>query len=89
MMKLSLAKHLIPGRMCREKLALGLPWSPSSPFSLAIKLDGELTSGSLNSAHYTGGFVYKNLERTSCRQVNLDGLKLDAAAGGDHALRHY
>ena len=47
---------------------------------LSNQVDGELTFTSLNSAHHTGGFVYTNLERTS-RQVNLDGLKLDAAAG--------
>ena len=75
MMKLSLAKHLIPGHMaCREKLALALPWSPSSFFFLGNQVDGELTISSLNSAHYTRGFVYTNLESTSYRQVNLDGL---------------
>ena len=49
---------------------------------LGNQVDGELTIGSLNSAHYTGDFVYTNLESTSHRQVNLDGLKLDAAAVG-------
>ena len=49
---------------------------------LGNQVDGELTIGSLNSAHYTGDFLYTNLESTSYRQVNLDGLKLDAAAGG-------
>ena len=55
---------------------------PVFAFYLGNQVDGELTIGGVNSAHYTGDFAYTNLESTSYWQVNLDGLKLNGAAVG-------
>ena len=42
----------------------------------------QLTFGGVNTAHYTGGFVYMNLESTIYWKANLDGLKLNGSAVG-------
>ena len=56
--------------------------SPYLPSTFGTQVGDELTTGGVNTTHYTGGFVYMNLESTSNWQVNLDGLKLDGAAVG-------
>ena len=43
------------------------------------QVDGEVTISGVNNVHHTGFFVYTNLESTSCRQVNFDGLELNEA----------
>ena len=49
-------------------------WWRGARLRLGNQVDGELTTGSINIAYYTGNFVYTILESTSYRQVNLDGL---------------
>ena len=68
-------------------------WSPCAPvnafedlaflafaFHLDNHVNGKLTIAGVNSAHYTGDFVYTNLVCTSCWHVKLDGLKFNGAA---------
>ena len=49
---------------------------------LGIHVDGESTIGGVNTAHYTGGFMYMNLESTIHWKANLNGLKLNGSAVG-------
>ena len=46
----------------------------------SLSLLSTLTIGGVNSAHFSGDFVYENFESTNNWQIYLDGLKLNGAA---------
>ena len=56
--------------------------SKNLPSTFGNQVGDELTTGGVNTTHYTGGFVYMNLKSTSCWQDDSDGLKLNGAAVG-------
>ena len=54
--------------------------NPSLLFHLGNQVDCDFPIAGVNGAHYTGEFVYTNLEITSHWHVNLDGFMLLGAA---------
>ena len=61
-------------------LSCGATMSLLYAFHLDDQVNGKLTIVGVNSAHYTGDFVYTNLEIISCWHVELDGLTLNDTA---------
>jgi len=58
----------------------GLLPEPVFAFYLGNNADGELVLGGVDSAHYSGDFVYVPLKSQSYWEVALDGMKLDGAS---------